>query len=129
MGAAYCRGMNILNVPVIIALGGALIVMGCDRDRPPRPEADKVAATGSPATPRPPAPVADPSLPPAASVLSEQGASAPAAPTAPTARDSAATQPMKDMSKQEESSTMPKANQANNHSSPALDPATTKSKP
>ena len=112
---AYLRCMNILNVPMIVALGGALIVMGCDRDRPPTPE-----TTAAATAPRPPAPVSDPSLPSAATAVGD------AASAAPTAQDNAATQPMKEMSKQEESTAMPKANQANNHSSTALDPKTNK---
>lgn len=109
--------MNILNVPVIIALGGALIVVGCDRE--PRPETAAVAATGSPATPKPPPPVTDPSLPQAGPALREQGASAPTA-------NHNADQPMKPMTKAEESATMPKATQANDHSSIAKDPPSSK---
>jgi hypothetical protein len=110
--------MNILNVPVIIALGGALIVVGCDRD-PPRPETASVAATGSTAAPKPPPPVDDPSLPEAGPALQQQAASAPTA-------NHGANQPMKPMTKAEESSQMPKATQANDHSSIAKDPPPSK---
>jgi hypothetical protein len=115
MPVASGSGMNILNVPVIVALGGALIVMGCDR---PGPEAPPPVAQGSPATaPRPAPPVSDPSLPPAASAVGSEAASA------PTARDTTANNPNGELTKRQESNEMPRANQANNHSSPALDPA------
>lgn len=107
--------MNVLNVPLVAAIGGALIVLGCDRERPPIPEANAAAQSEAQ---RPPPPVNDPSVPPASSAVG--------ATTGPTARDAASTQPNAPMTKQEESSEMPKANQANNHSSTALDPKTNK---
>lgn len=108
--------MNILNVPVIVALGGALIVLGCDRAGP---EADPpVAQSPSPATPpRPPAPVSDPSLPPAGPALGGQAAA-----SAPAARHDGSTQPMAPLTKSEEQAAMPKPAQANDHSNTALDP-------
>lgn len=112
--------MNILNVPVIVALGGALIVMGCDRPGPEAPPA--VAQQQAPArtTPAPTPPVSDPSVPPAGAALD--------AASAPTARDTSANQPNAELTKREETAEMPKANQANNHSSTALDPKTNNSK-
>jgi hypothetical protein len=46
----------------------------------------------------------------------------PQAPDGPAARDSRASNPRGEMTPQEESTAMPKAGQANNHSSPSLEP-------
>ncbi len=45
----------------------------------------------------------------------------PRAPDGPAGRDSKASNPKGDLTSQEESTAMPKAGQANNHSSPSLD--------
>ncbi len=61
--------MNILNVPLVVAVGGALIVLGCDRERAPRPETGVAPRAEAPAAQRPLAPVADPSVPSASSAV------------------------------------------------------------
>ena len=90
----------------------ALCAAGCDKlpSDPPAPRAD----ASSTEVPKPFAPLPDPSVPAANSVPGP----APAA----TAKDDSANRPKGDMTKAEESSAMPKAGQANNHSSTALDP-------
>ena len=90
----------------------ALFSAGCDKlpSAPAAPRADAASAE----VPRPFAPLPDPSVPAANSVPGP----APAA----TAKDDSSNRPKSDMTKAEESSAMPKAGQANNHSSTALDP-------
>ena len=84
----------------------------CDKTAPPLPstQADSPApgAVSVAATPS-----FDPSLP------SAEAASVPAA--SPTSRDDNASRPLGELSKADESSAMPKAGQANNHSSPSLE--------
>lgn len=103
------------TVATISALGLAVTVAACGDDKPQMSTA-KQPSQASPASPPMSPPVSTPqptpSPPPAA------GGTDPAM----TAKDSAATDPKGDLTKEEESKRMPEAGQANNHSSPALDP-------
>lgn len=95
-----------LHLLIAIAATAALVACG---DKSPAPSVSP--------------PVSSATTPPAVSA-------APALPTPPvtgvsraeTARDSAATNPKDDMSKAEESKSMPMSGQAGSHSSTALDP-------
>lgn len=76
------------------------------------------------ATERAAAATADPSVPAASQVPAI--ASTPVAPPAPTAKDTPAIDPLTPMTKAEESSSMPRPGQANNHSSESLNPVKAK---
>lgn len=64
---------------------------------------------------------ADRTSPPAGTPPTHAGTPQPEAAPAPTARDTSANQPMGDLTKSKESSSLPLAGQVNNHSSPATD--------
>jgi hypothetical protein len=102
-------------------IGCAALISACDPKPSPKaampPMGDQPVA-GAPAQ-QPPAPVADPSLPPADKALSAAGK---VDGNTAGGTDSKATQPMGDLTKKEESESMPKAGQANNHSSPSIEP-------
>jgi len=98
---------------VAIALGAA----ACS-DKP-EPPVTSAVPTMQPTTP-PANPSADASPAPAPST--HAGAPAPEAPATATAKDTPANNPQGDLTRAEENTAMPKAGQANNHSSPAFDP-------
>jgi hypothetical protein len=92
----------------VVMIGAVLGIVACspreERAAPPAPVPADPVRTPAPTTNAPPLP--DPK----------------ALEGPPSARDSAASNPKGDLSAREESTAMPKAGQANNHSSPALDP-------
>jgi hypothetical protein len=73
----------------------------------------------------PPAPAVTDATP-APTPSTHAGAPAPEAPATATAKDTPANNPQGNLSPAEENTAMPKAGQANNHSSPAFDPAKAK---
>jgi hypothetical protein len=107
---------------LVISLAAAALVSACD-ERPAAPGADAPATVVTPSagptpvpTPAPPAATDTTSgVPPPSSV------NAGAAVDTSTARDAKSNDPTGTLTKEEESSGMPKAGQANNHSSPALE--------
>lgn len=100
-------------IALLLALGVTLAA--CERKTPPTPSVLSSAEMPSKAAvPLGSAAASDPSIPPASVVSSE--------PAAPTSRDDSSTRPRGDLTKAEESNSMPKAGQANNHSSPSLEP-------
>jgi len=73
--------------------------------------------------PLPSDPAAAPAPAPTTSVPKLPDPQAPDGPVDPAARDSKASNPKGDLTSREESTAMPKPGQANNHSSPSLDPS------
>ena len=67
-------------------------------------------------------------VPPAPTPSTHAGAPVPEAPATATAKDTPANNPQGDLTRAEENTAMPKAGQANNHSSPAFDPSKAKPK-
>ena len=109
------------------ALAAALvaIVLGATAcsDRPePR------ATSTQPVTQATPPASASADAPPAPTPSTHSGAPAPDAPATATAKDTPANNPQGDLTRAEENTAMPKAGQANNHSSPAFDPSKAKPK-
>ena len=105
------RPTSLAMIAAVLALGTAL--SACEKKNPPTPSV--LSATERPsraAVPIGSAAASDPSVPPATVV--------PAEPGAPTSRDDTSTRPLGDLTKAEESNSMPKAGQANNHSSPSF---------
>lgn len=101
---------------VTLVFAGVVALAACDKKTPPLPSVVSTAETPSKsAVPLGSAAASDPSLPPA-SVVSAEAA-------APTSRDDADTRARSDLTKAEESNSMPKAGQANNHSSPSFEAA------
>ena len=96
----------------LIAIAAAAVLVACGDKASPPPQTN-VSPTVSGAVPPPAA-----STPPA---IPTPPSTAPATNPAATAKDSAATNPKEEMSKEQESKSMPMAGQANNHSSTALD--------
>lgn len=105
--------MKTTAIPLATALAAVLVLVACE-PRAPQPGATAIGAA-PPASAVPPPPVKDPSVPSADVAIGAQR------PAAPTAQDSASARPMADLSQAEETHSMPKPNQANNHSSTALD--------
>ena len=98
----------------VAALSALLVFSACDKTKPPTPTVlSTVGSPSSEAVPLGSAAASDPSLPAASVVKSE--------PAAPTSRDDASTRPRGDLTKADELNAMPKAGQANNHSSPSLE--------
>lgn len=107
-----------MNLAVLlISLAAAAFVSACD-ERPSSPASDMQPNVASPSPG--PTPVPTPAPPAATDPTPRATAGASAAETA-TAQDSKANNPTGTLTKEEESSAMPKAGQANNHSSPALE--------
>ncbi len=102
------------RITVAASLAAAALLAACDKKpgTPPKPQSQTVAAANISS-----GIVTDPSVPPASQVLGEQPAPAAAG------QDSTAQAPKDDLRKEEESNTMPKALQGNNHSSTSLDAA------
>ena len=106
------RSISLRVVALLLTLGVAL--SACEKKPPPTPSVVSAAETPSKeAVPLGSAAASDPSVPPASVVAAE--------PAAPTSRDDASTRARSDMTKAEESNAMPKAGQANNHSSPSFE--------
>lgn len=102
---------------IVLPLAAAALVAACD-ERPNAPGTDAPAKVASPSAG--PAPVPSPAPPTTAvPVPSAPGNANPT--DAATAKDSKANNPTGTLTKEEESSGMPKAGQANNHSSPSLE--------
>jgi hypothetical protein len=98
----------------IAALAALIALSACDNTKPPTPSVLSTAeAASKDAVPLGSGAASDPSLPSASVVQTE--------PAAPTSRDDASTRPRGNLSPTEESNAMPKAGQANNHSSPSLE--------
>lgn len=76
-----------------------------------------------PATPSAPPATSQADTAPAPTPATHAGAPAPEAPATATAKDTPANNPQGDLTRAEENTAMPKAGQANNHSSPAFDPS------
>jgi hypothetical protein len=95
----------------VLAVAGPWLA-GCDKSRidPPVPRVDAGKSTVAETSA---APRRDPSVPSADSVLT--------APATATAKDETGTRPTSTLTRAQESSAMPMAGQANNHSSTALD--------
>lgn len=100
------------NLHLLIAIAATAALAACG-DKPPAPVVSPPVSSVT----TPPAVIAAPALPtPPVTGVSGTGVSG-----AETARDSAATNPKDDMSKAEESKSMPMSGQAGSHSSTALD--------
>ena len=108
------RPSSLSVITLLVALGAVL--SACEKKSPPLPSVVSAAETPSKeAVPLGSAAASDPSVPPASVVAAQ--------PAAPTSRDDASTRARSDMTKAEESNAMPKAGQANNHSSPSFEAA------
>ena len=103
----------------------AAIVLGAaacsDQPEPPATSTTPVTQSTPPAN-------ASADAPPAPTPPTHAGAPAPEAPATATAKDTPANNPQGDLTRAEENTAMPKAGQANNHSSPAFDPSKAKPK-
>lgn len=104
--------------PTLAVLLAALVLgaSGCAE----RPE---TSASAGPAVQSAPVPGTSAERDPAPTPSTHAGAPVPDAPSTATAKDSPANNPRGELTNAEENTAMPKAGQANNHSSPALDPA------
>lgn len=108
------RPSSLSVITLLLALGAVLAA--CEKKPTPTPSVLSAAEVPSKAAvPLGSAAASDPSVPPASVVAAE--------PAAPTSRDDASTRARSDMTKAEESNAMPKAGQANNHSSPSFEAA------
>lgn len=108
------RPTSLRFVTLLLVIAAALVA--CDKKTPPLPSVLSSTETPSKAAvPLGSAAASDPSVP-TGSVVAAQ-------PAAPTSRDDASTRARSDMTKAEESNAMPKAGQANNHSSPSFEAA------
>ena len=109
------RPASLAVIAAVLTLGTAL--SACEKKNPPTPSVPSVlSGTETPsraAVPLGSAAASDPSVPPATVVAAQ--------PAAPTSRDDTSTRPQGSMTKAEESNSMPKAGQANNHSSPSFE--------
>lgn len=95
-----------------IALGATACT---DKPESPSTSAQPVTQSASPAT-------SGTGREPAPTPSTHAGTPVPDAPATGTARDTSANNPQGDLTRGEENTAMPKAGQANNHSSPAFDP-------
>jgi hypothetical protein len=86
-------------------------------------QAEPPATSAAPATQATPPAAASADAPPAPTPSTHAGGPAPEAPAAATAKDTPANNPQGELTRSEENTAMPKAGQANNHSSPAFDPS------
>ena len=113
--------MKTQAIVAVLALTSALVACG-ERSESPI----KTGTTGALAAPAAGAPAAasDRESPPAATPLTHAQAPQPEATTAPTARDTPAAGPLKSMTAAEESNSMPKPGQTDNHFTPSIDGAT-----
>jgi hypothetical protein len=118
------RGITVIRLSMsVAAIAAALALAACGNDAPNTP-APKTSGTTSDQVATqstvPPA-QADRDSPPAMPPATHSGTPQPEAPAAPTARDTAANQPLGELPKSQETSSLPKAGQVNNHSSTAMD--------
>lgn len=107
-----------MNAALAAALAAVALAATACTDKPEAPFASTppVTQSASPAasgTGREPAPTPS----------THAGTPAPEAPATATAKDTSANNPQGDLTRSEENTAMPKAGQANNHSSPAFDPS------
>ena len=112
------KGTVMKLAALALPLVAAALVAACD-ERPPSPPTDIPSNVASPAPGPTPVPTAAPSAAPDPTPRAAAGANAA---DAATAQDSKANNPTGVLTTEEESSAMPKAGQANNHSSPSLEP-------
>lgn len=111
------NAMRPVMIAALVIAAGAGIAYGVTNYL--EPKETKVSAPAAPAN------SPDPSVPAASSVPATSNV--PVAPEAPTAKDSPATNPLGNLSKQEQANSMPLAGHGNNHSSESMSP--TKVKP
>lgn len=116
------------SIVAVLALSSVLAACG-ERSQSPI-KTGTGNALNAPSTAAGPA-VSDRESPPAATPLTHAQAAQPPQPdaaggptAAPTARDTPAAGPLKEMTKAEESSSMPKPGQTDNHFTPSIDGAT-----
>ena len=105
----------------VLALSAALVACGESADSP-----IKTGTAGSLQNPAGNVPAAstDRDTPPNATPSTHAGAPQPDAAAGPTARDSPASEPTKTLTPSEESNSMPKPGQTDNHFTPSIDGAT-----
>lgn len=106
--------MKLTTLALVLAATASLIA--CDE----RPTVSTSGSGTSPAAPPGPTPMPSPTPPPTPDTTPRATKGASSAGTA-TAQDSKANDPTGALTKEEESAAMPKAGQANNHSSPSLE--------
>jgi hypothetical protein len=100
----------------VLALLACALLAGCNRaEAPGAPQAKPAPAAAAPA------PAATPGTPEAAAASLPPSTTATSSAPAAGASDGKETDPKGQLTKKEESQSMPEAQQANNHSSPALD--------
>ena len=110
--------------PALAAVLVAIVLGATACSDPPEPR----ATSTPPVTQATPPASASADTPPAPTPSTHSGAPAPDAPATATAKDTPANNPQGDLTRAEENTAMPKAGQANNHSSPAFDPSKAKPK-
>ncbi|MCL4761641.1 MAG: hypothetical protein KJ018_07635 [Burkholderiales bacterium] len=106
---------------LLLAIPTALTLAACGQDTPPAPKTTEAPGTSVATQSSVPPAQPDRTTAPADAPATHSGTPQPEAPAAGTARDTAANQPLDDLSKAEENTALPKAGQVNNHSSPAMD--------
>jgi hypothetical protein len=112
--------MRSLAIVAVLALSSVLVACGERADSP-----IKTGTTGSLANPAASVPPAAPDResPPASTPTTHAQAPQPEATGAPTARDTPAAEPAKALTPGEESKSMPKPGQTDNHFTPSMDGA------
>lgn len=107
----------------LLAVVVAFALAGCGNDSPsaPAPKVGEASGTSVTAQSGVPAAAPDRDTPPASTPATHAGTPQPDAPPAPTARDTAANQPLADLTKPKENASLPLAGQVNNHSTTATD--------
>jgi hypothetical protein len=98
--------------PTVIAVSLAVAMLAACGDRIETSSPPATVVVPAPERSSPPPPATVPPVPPVSSQP---------APDSATAKDTPANNPTGTLTKEQESSAMPKAGQANNHSSPAMD--------
>lgn len=115
------QGITVKQLSMTAAAIAAALALAACNDAPDTPKTSGTTggqvATQSTVPPAQPDRDSPPAMPPA----THSGTPQPEAPAAPTARDTAANQPLGELPKSQETSSLPKAGQVNNHSSTALD--------
>jgi hypothetical protein len=104
--------------PVLATVLTAIVLGAAACSDAPEPS----ATSTTPLTQSTPPAKASADAPPAPTPSTHAGAPVPDAPATATAKDTPANNPQGDLTRAEENTAMPKAGQANNHSSPAFDP-------
>ena len=112
--------MKMHAIVAVLAVSSALVACGERSDSPIKTSGGSVSTAGAAV----PAAPADRDSPPAATPPTHSAAPQPEATGAPTARDTPAAQPTKELTAAEESKSMPKPGQTDNHFTTSLDGAT-----